>query len=192
MILALGMVATTATKAYFSDSETSKGNSFAAGTLDLKIDGKDGDQVTTKYTLTNWEPGMTQMVGGFTVKNAGTVPGKYWVEIKNVVNNENGCNDPEMKVPDTSCGNTEGELGGKISGYFQENASPWNHLNPGITSIDASKDTAMIPAGGGVLAGGAEMPVVFYANWTPTANDNIAQGDSVTFDLVVHLDQVTP
>jgi len=30
------------TYSYFSDTETSSGNTFTAGTLDLKVDGRDG------------------------------------------------------------------------------------------------------------------------------------------------------
>ncbi|MFA4998514.1 MAG: TasA family protein [Candidatus Paceibacterota bacterium] len=184
----VGVVAIGGTIAYFSDTETSAGNTFTAGTLDLKVDGKDGSQVTTKYTLSNWKPGNNQMVGQVTLKNTGSLPGKYWVEIKNVVNNENGCNDPEIKAGD-NCGATEGELGSKISGYFQENVSPWRHLNPSITSIDASQNIRM---DGRILASNEQVPIVLYAKWLSTASDNKAQGDNVSFDLVFHLDQVTP
>jgi predicted ribosomally synthesized peptide with SipW-like signal peptide len=183
-------IAIGATSAYFSDTETSSANTFTAGTLDLAIDGQNGSQVTTKYTLTNWYPGKSSMVGGFTVKNTGTVSGKFWMEIKNVVNNENGVSLVEANAGDTTTGATEGELGQFISGYFQENVGPnWYHLNPSISSLNSIVGTHLIPADGGVLNPGQEIPIVFYTNWVPTATDNVAQGDSVSFDLVFHLDQ---
>ena len=178
-----------ATLAQFSDNETSTGNTFTAGTLDLNVDGQDGASVTTKYTLTNWKPGNNQMVGQIRVRNAGSVDGKYWIEIKNVVNNENGVGEPETEAGDITTGASEGELGSKISGYFQENVAPWSHLNPSITSIDAAADIPMQTASGS-LAAGEEKPFVLYAKWLSTATDNLAQGDTVQFDLGFHLEQI--
>lgn len=40
------------------------------------------------------------------------------------------------------------------------------------------------------LAAGQSYPIVLYAVWTSTDNDNLAQGDTVMFDVVWHLDQV--
>jgi predicted ribosomally synthesized peptide with SipW-like signal peptide len=190
-IIAVAAIATGATGAYYSDMETSAGNSFTSGTMNLKIDGQDGTAVTTKYTLTNWKPGDDKMVGQVKVKNDGTIDGKYWIEIANVVNNENGCGTPETVAGDTcSTPGDSGELGSKIRGYFQENVSPWAHLNPSFSSIDSAAGVALVPADGGVLTAGEEVPVVLYAKWLSTATDNMAQGDSVSFDLIFHLEQV--
>ena len=54
------MLAGAGTLAYFSDTETSTGNTFAAGTLDLKIRDDNeswGDGVTATWTLDNMLPG---------------------------------------------------------------------------------------------------------------------------------------
>ncbi|RLG29440.1 hypothetical protein DRN97_11865 [Methanosarcinales archaeon] len=61
-VMCIALVAMTAgagTLAYFSDTETSTGNTFTAGTLDLKIsDGEDwGDGVTATWTLSDMKPG---------------------------------------------------------------------------------------------------------------------------------------
>jgi len=63
-IFVVGLVATIAgvgIYAYFSDTETSTGNTFTAGTLDLKtIDGDEQtwkDGVTATWTATNMKPG---------------------------------------------------------------------------------------------------------------------------------------
>lgn len=187
IVLALaGTVAIGATRAYFSDTETSTGNTFTAGTLDLKVNGND-DPVGVTYTLADWKPGDDKNVGPVTLRNAGTVAGKYWIEIKNVKNYENDCLGPE--VGDTSCGAgiNQGELGGHISGYFQENVTPWSHLTPSITSINASEGVKM---DGRTLTAGESVPLVFYAKWLSSVSDNLAQGDSVMFDLIFHLDQI--
>ncbi len=187
-IAAVSIAAFESTKALFSDQETSVGNTFTAGTLDLKVDGKDGDSVATRYTIENVQPGFNEMVGQIKVKNSGSIDGKYWIEIANVINNENECNAPEVNIGDTTCDETEGELGDKISGYFQENISPWSHLSPSFSSLNAADGVSMKTASGMLLAG-EERPFVLYAKWLPTDSDNMAQGDNVSFDIIFHLEQ---
>jgi len=60
------------TWAYFSDTETSTGNAFAAGTLDLKLDA--GDINVVKFSVSNANPGQS---GGATwaLNNPGTLAG---------------------------------------------------------------------------------------------------------------------
>jgi spore coat-associated protein N len=63
--------------AYFLDTETSTGNSFTAGTYDLKLSDRNesfGDGVAATWTMTNMAPGAST-VGTYFVnlQNAGTV-----------------------------------------------------------------------------------------------------------------------
>jgi len=60
------------TWAYFQDTETSTGNVFAAGTLDLKTNDFDG--VTQTLSASNLKPGDS-VPGSITLRNAGTVAG---------------------------------------------------------------------------------------------------------------------
>lgn len=60
------------TWAYFQDTETSTGNVFAAGTLDLKTDDVDG--VTQTLSASNLKPGDS-VPGSITLKNTGSVAG---------------------------------------------------------------------------------------------------------------------
>ena len=60
------------TWAYFQDTETSTGNVFAAGTLDLKTDDVDG--VTQTLYASNLKPGDS-VSGSITLKNTGSVAG---------------------------------------------------------------------------------------------------------------------
>ena len=62
--LVIGLVGA-GTYAWFQDTETSTGNTFTAGTMDLKIrdfaDGEDwGDGVTQTWTLPNMKPGVSE------------------------------------------------------------------------------------------------------------------------------------
>ncbi|MDI6826781.1 MAG: TasA family protein [Candidatus Aenigmarchaeota archaeon] len=58
-LMVIGLVATAmgmGTYAYFYDIETSTGNTFTAGTLDLKVDGKD-DPYVFVFSISNAKPG---------------------------------------------------------------------------------------------------------------------------------------
>ncbi|RLI40291.1 hypothetical protein DRO69_13115 [Candidatus Bathyarchaeota archaeon] len=79
-VLMMVLVATAAgagTFAYFSDTETSSGNTFTAGTMDLKLNG--GDSVTATWTVDDWAPGET-VTATLKIKNVGSV-GAYWLYI---------------------------------------------------------------------------------------------------------------
>ena len=77
IFLVIGLVAGTGALAWFSDTETSSGNSFIAGTFDLKASDADqgfGDGVSATWTMSNMEPGVTT-VGPFDVvlQNSGSI-----------------------------------------------------------------------------------------------------------------------
>jgi predicted ribosomally synthesized peptide with SipW-like signal peptide len=118
-----------ATAAYFSDTETSTGNVFAAGSIDLKIDnecrfmGGDCPWENSDWELTDLEEGVHKFFNFQDLK-----PGAYgedtislhiyendawgWLKIWNLSNLENGCTEPEEEV-DSTCDNPgqgQGEL----------------------------------------------------------------------------------
>lgn len=78
------------TWAYFQDTETSTGNVFAAGTLDLKTDDVDG--VTQTLYTSNLKPG-NNVSGSITLKNNGNLAASSldltfsYVESDNPINN---------------------------------------------------------------------------------------------------------
>ena len=113
-----------ATFAYFSDTETSSGNTFTAGTLDLTIDNEcyyndekldectwglrslDGEKF---FNFNDVKPGHH---GEDTISLHVTNDAWVCVRVYNLKNYENGCNEPEGYV-DGTCGNPgegEGEL----------------------------------------------------------------------------------
>jgi spore coat-associated protein N len=66
--------------AYFTDVETSTGNIFTAGTLDLKIKGAAGwDDVgpVGEWTMSNMTPGGNTEFGSVNLRYDGTVPGHH-------------------------------------------------------------------------------------------------------------------
>ncbi len=79
-ILVAGLVATMAGAgiyAYFSDTETSSGNTFTAGTLDLKVShsstGPWTDGVTATWTLSNMKPGDKTPTASVFFRNFGSI-----------------------------------------------------------------------------------------------------------------------
>ena len=88
IVLIIGAVAG-ATWAYFSDTETTSGNVFAAGMLNLKLrddNETDQDGVTASWYNTNMAPGDS-CSGWVDLKNSGTIEANH-VEISfaNTVN----------------------------------------------------------------------------------------------------------
>ena len=71
-LVVVGTVSALTTGAWFYDYETSNGNSFTAGSLDLKIDGEDTNVV--KFEIDNMVPdsGLTKT---YVLKNDGTIDG---------------------------------------------------------------------------------------------------------------------
>ncbi|PIR62480.1 MAG: hypothetical protein COU65_03205 [Candidatus Pacebacteria bacterium CG10_big_fil_rev_8_21_14_0_10_42_12] len=185
---------TAASFALFSDVETSGSNTFAAGTLDMSVGGANG----TAFESFNIENigGTGGYSGGktWTITNSGSVPGNLTFQMNDLVNNDNGCNEPEALV-DTSCGNPgpgDGELGAAISTTVLVNGNTTPVVSSNLasepaykTQWDANAGTVTIPAGG---------TATVTMNWStdPTSYGNEIQSDGVSFQLQYDLTQVVP
>ena len=104
-VLVIGIVAammTAGTQSWYSDTETSVGNTFTAGTLDLTVNGGD-DPITCLFSADNMAPGHTYNAGTITLRNNGSIPGRLTVKVSNPVSHENGLMEPEI---------TDGDLPG--------------------------------------------------------------------------------
>jgi predicted ribosomally synthesized peptide with SipW-like signal peptide len=130
MIAAVAAVAIGATTAYFSDVETSTGNTFTAGAIDLKVDSQcsyNGQQSeecgswaladlntlnsSKFFNFSDVKPGDS---GENTISLHVTSNNAYaCAYIKNLSNNDNGINEPESAV-DSNDGPGNGELQNKI------------------------------------------------------------------------------
>jgi predicted ribosomally synthesized peptide with SipW-like signal peptide len=190
-IAAVLAVAGGVTSAYFSDTETSVGNSFTAGTLDLKVGGQDDPNVA-HVTVTNITPAAhmtTQRGQGFTLTNAGSVGGTVTATVKNVVNYENGCLEPEVAAGDTTCGATEGELGGlMVHTQWLLNQSPWGGIGLAFASLNASANVPVTDVKFHLNPG--ESKQYYFQNYFDTSpSDNLAQSDGVSYDVEFVLNQ---
>jgi len=187
------------TYSYFSDTETSSGNTFTAGTLDLKVNGKDDPDVfriEVGPIYCGWSKEYR-----WTLKNDGNLDGILWFEIVNVVNADNGVTEPEMGSPGED-GIELGELGDYLlhkmnffkPGTYQDSSRPRIGSQTGSNidhwiSLNSVKGLKLYYENN--LGAGKEkdLCIVFKVNGDV---GNCIQGDSVTFDIVFHLEQVPP
>lgn len=184
MSLALGVGAT----AWFSDTETSTGNTFTAGTLDLQVDG--GDVNVVKFTVTNMRPG-NQPKATFTLDNIGSLNG--FIDLENIVvtDNENGINDPEAEAGDVTP--AIGELSSVVGCYLFVDYGGDGWFSTGDKVIYNAM-TNGLPGNFELdepISAGATVYITAIFNWWSTATDNLAQSDSMIIDIEFELGQQT-
>jgi len=190
LVIVFAMVALVAgaTSAYLSDSIQVAGNSFAAGSLVLNVDGS--HTAAAKFNVANMVPG-NQPSGNWTIANVGSING--YLDIENVVvtNNENTRNAAEIAAGDTT--DAVGELGDvvNISLYVDVDKDGW--WSAGDISIYNGLVSAM-PSHfelDRLVAAGTDTKIQARLDWWSTPNDNLAQTDSMTIDLTFELAQTT-
>lgn len=182
-----------ATKAYFSDSAKSLGSNFTVGTLDLEVGGANGANVEP-FVINNIGSDANAMSGAktWTVTNKGTLPGRLYFKLENVVNKENGCNTPEAKA-DTTCSNPgigEGELGNLITAkiYLSDTLVTSTKLDNSSQNIIAGAWSNLTPV---VIAPGMSTQVKLEWNLVADGYGNEIQSDSLGFDVGFDLVQST-
>lgn len=146
MIIALASsTAFGATRAYFSDTETSVGNTFSTASLDLKVDGQD-DPIGAKFSALEMVPGKDFNGGCVILTNNGSIDGKLSVKVANVISNENSLLEPEIDDGDEAGvekdfnsydGNSgDGELWDQLATGFWIEAGAGSHSTNGTWDWD--------------------------------------------------------
>jgi len=193
MITLVGTLAVGATRAYFSDTETSAGNTLSAGTLDLNVD--DGNTNVVKFTVDKMRPG-NQPKRKYTLANVGTINGYLDLENIAVTSYENVCIDPEMDAGDTTCGDP-----GMGKGELQDVVNLRLFVDYGCDGSISAGDNKFYDGLVNALPGNFELNepintgnkvcIGAIFDWWPTANDDLAQSDSMVFDMTFELAQTT-
>lgn len=179
-LVAIGLVASLAgagTMAFFNDTETSSGNTFTAGTLDLKVDGKD-NPLPVKISVNDVAPGWSSKYE-WDLKNVGTIKDvKAQMHIVVTQNLEHGCNEPEAAVDTTP---NEGELAGvlMVKIYFNGGFVTQGYL----ADLDC-KDIPLWPWKSDWAANQVRLNCSIDSEV-----GNVIQSDSVEFDIVFRLEQ---
>jgi predicted ribosomally synthesized peptide with SipW-like signal peptide len=191
----IGVVAAIAiggTIAYYNDTETSTGNTFTAGTLNLQVGGE--DPTTWSYSTEDIKPGDEDKEF-VTLQNTGSLDGYLHITFANLINDEMGCPEPEQNEGgDTTCGNpgpNEGELAENLDIliYLDEN---------GNTNFELGTDTLIYQGKvKGILQGdlfnyflSSGDSKKFRIEWELDSSvGNIVQSDKTGYDINFELTQ---
>ena len=196
--LVIGLVGAS-TFAWFQDTETSTGNTFTAGTMDLKVSDWDegfGDGVSATWTMSNMTPGVTT-VGPFSVllQNSGSIAANH-VEISFSHSIDEATNPVES---DTNPASTPGEM----ARWIEITLMTYNGVDFKATYTDANgngffdlEDVTLSPytdVGGPLdnlspLIGGGTRAFTMALKFNAGATNDI-QGDILTTTVTFTLNQ---
>lgn len=205
-------VAISATTAIFSDEETSLGNTFTAGTIDISVN--DMNPWSQSFTLTDMKPSYTDYIK-FKISNVNADPNPVNVfkEIR-VISEETGTvTEPECTEQDGIWHDVPGQgycewISDRDLGQDNNNLSAaiWYDMNVEVYDasgakvwwqtmyLDADHKTidqaygqgriflGMIPANGYMM--------VEQSYHLATETTNWAQGDTMTFDIILNAEQL--
>ncbi len=197
IVVAIAAIAGGATYALFSDTETSAGNTFTAGTLDLKVGNQD-DPMIVHVTKTDMKPQAPYTYQGYNnqwiLKNTGSLPGMISITIKNLQNFEDGCNEPENSLADSTCGagNDQGELGQYTWINWQNNGGSVTTAFNTPHNFNPLNTANNIEVTGPVLQPGDTYNAYMWLDFPRRADnmENLAQGDRMIFDVEFKLVQL--
>jgi predicted ribosomally synthesized peptide with SipW-like signal peptide len=191
----------------FQDVETTTGNTFAAGTLDLQVGAT--NPTTERINITALKPNDSGTAASWQMQNLGTVPGNLNLSVSTITNNENTYLPVEIAAGDATGGAAQGEMGANL------NVALWVDItNNGWSSGDyyLEDDGTRV-----AWASGTTVPPVAYNlldnysgdGWTnvqtnqgfgsigyfkadynlPLATTNVVQSDSSVFNITFTLTQ---
>ena len=96
-IAIVAVVGVAVTRAFFSDTETSSGNTITAGTIDISVDDENPWSTQEPGEIKDMKPSYVRWTR-HVVKNVGENPLKLWKRIKDGGTDENGINEPECEA----------------------------------------------------------------------------------------------
>lgn len=196
--------------AYFSDTETSTGNTFTAGTLDLQVGS--ADPCTETLTVGNLKPTDSGTAASWLTQNIGSVTGDLSIQLGAITNNENTRSEVEIAAGDTT--DTTGELGTLLEVAFwmdADKSGDWSsgdyYLKSDGTSVSWLTGETALPAAAYAILNNYDSDSwsdVQTINGTTEAGnfrveydfpeggsgDNVAQSDDCVFDITFTLNQL--
>lgn len=176
-ILAVAAIAAGATSAYFSSSDVVAGNSFATGTLHVKIN----EGVNKPMHAVNMKPG-DEITGWFDAYNDGTLDAEYYFYINAVSGNATIRDNLMIELRDggyTGAGDGPIIYSGKLI-----------NLNGAANMIKTSDDNvhaASTPGGDNIRAGWTQR--IYQRIWLPIEVGNAAMSNQLTWNEVVYATQ---
>ncbi len=195
IVVAVAAVAGVATYSYFSDTETSTGNTFTAGTIDIAVDNQNPWARTAPFQLVDMKPSQVDYTN-FTVKNVGTNPVNVWKKVSRVVTEENGINEPEQAYYDANNGaknNIDSVITYDLAVVVKDaqGVARWNqtlyNMDKTITEINAMNGNGTFL---GMIPEGWSMDVT-ESYHMKSDTGNWAQSDKMTFNITLYGEQLT-
>ncbi len=205
VIGAVAAIAVGGTIAYFSDTETSSGNTFTAGTIDISIDGQ--NPWTDTFTMADMKPGYTDYIN-FKIENDKSDPNpvNVWKKLYNIGEVTETVSEPECTEQN---GDSAWDGQGCTGGIDNNNLSSVIWYDLYIEVYDGSNNLLFwqtiyddddhrsidnIFGGGkqvylGMIPAGGYMLVEQSYQMKPVAG-NEYQGDVMTFDIDVYAEQL--
>jgi len=194
-IAVVAVVGVVVTRAYFSDTETSRGNTVTAGTIDISVDGQNPWTNTYSSALADMKPGMVREVS-YVVKNVGANPVVVWKQIQ-VTNTGTGT----VTVPECTTQLGVWDVSANACNFLGNpdkndlyNVITYDMKVGSTVLIDSAwnitmgaVDSVWVPLG--QLAKDQEMTVTQSYHMMPTAG-NEYQGDTMTFDMSIYAEQL--
>lgn len=189
----VGAVTIGATGAYFSDTETSTGNTFTAGTIDLS------KPTVFAPFLVDYKPSETGYIG-FSITNVGGNEMDVWKHIVSAVTADNGVNEPECVAYGGTWSDTTFCTGGTLNDaidtvtlydmWIEKSTTPNTVFNDGVDQwiIQESEglhinDVVSNYIYLGKLAKGATLNVVQSYHMAGALTGNWAQSDTMTLNI---------
>ena len=211
IISIVAAIAVGGTIAYFSDTETSTGNTFSTGVIDIWIDGQ--NPWTESWDIVDMKPCETGYIN-FVIHNPGNNPLNVWKKIKNITTDDGIITEPE-------CVYGEGVWDGVSQACDILNANPpweykpkhnlhnWMYYDlsvrvPILDNKDGAwwqtiyEDSDEVTIGSvenkriflGMVPAGKTMEVTQSYHLSP-GTGNWAQADTMTFDIEIYAEQLT-
>jgi predicted ribosomally synthesized peptide with SipW-like signal peptide len=187
-LLFVGVLGAVGTGAWFSDVETSNGNTFTAGSLDLKVNG--GDDNVVLFTVSNMRPG-NQPKASWTLANDGTLNGYLDLENITVTNNENGLLEPEIAAGDATPDVGELQDVVNLRLFIDTNGDGWISAGEVVFYNGPAGAVAGHYELDQLITAGGNVKIVALFDWWSTADDNKAMGDDMTLNITFELAQTT-
>ena len=205
---AVAAIAIGGTIAYFSDTETSTGNTFTAGSLDLTVDSqcKYNGQVIPDCNWVNWRNLNSEKFFNFTDVKPGDsgedtislhVTNDSWacMKLTNIVSAENSCTEPESQVETRCDPNGAGELQGALAMQVWRDTDCDNKLDANETVITPAQSGSDViypiadSQNGTQLLASTDKTCVGVAWNVPSTVGNEIQSDSLSENVVFYAEQ---
>jgi len=192
VIGAVAAIAIGGTVALFNDTETSSGNIFTAGTLNLKVG--DNDPAGWNFQISDIKPGDSGSQEVI-LQNTGSLDGYLHITFANLINDEMGCPESEQNEGgDTTCDNpgpNEGELAQNLDTLIYLDVNNNDIFNLGIDTLIYQGKVKGILQGdlfNYPLSSGASKD--FRIEWQLASSiGNIVQSDKTGYDINFELTQ---